>query len=213
MEEPLAMEAIRTVAKEIAPDQVTAVAIVNKSEVQYGRAIDISAQFSIKDKSPIANLPVRIEGKSLGDVNWRTLSNAVTDAEGKIQKSLLLGKSTSIRVFSESSWERSEGVSAEFPIEVNRELFVDAPTSVKAGTAFEITGTVKPRTASATVRVEKLTGKKWEAMGVDVTTDAQGNFVLKVNGQSRGVFTFKVTVVEDENWKVVTSPTFNIIIR
>ena len=213
MEEPLAMEAIRTVAKEIAPDQVTAVATVNKSEVQYGRAIDVTAQFSIKDKSPIANLPVRIEGKSLGDVNWRTLSNAVTDAEGKIQKSLLLGKSTSIRVFSESSWERSEGVSAEFPIEVNRELFVDAPTSVKAGSVFEITGTVKPRTASATVRVEKLTGKKWEAMGIDVTTDAQGNFVLKVNGQSRGVFTFKVTVVEDENWKVVTSPTFNIIIR
>ena len=213
MEEPLAMEAIRTVAKEIAPDQVTAVATVNKSEVQYGRAIDISAQFSIKDKSPIANLPVRIEGKSLGDVNWRTLSNAVTDAEGKIQKSLLLGKSTSIRVFSESSWERTEGVSAEFPIAVNRELFVDSPTSAKAGNSFEITGTVKPRTTSATVRVEKLTGKKREPIGADVTTDAQGNFALKVNGQSRGIFAFRVTVVEDENWKVVTSPTFNIIIR
>ncbi len=213
MEEPLAMEAIRTVAKEIAPDQVTAVATVNKSEVQYGRAIDISAQFSIKDKSPIANLPVRIEGKSLGDVNWRTLSNAVTDAEGKIQKSLLLGKSTSIRVFSESSWERTEGVSAEIPIAVNRELFVDSPTSAKAGNSFEITGTVKPRTTSATVRVEKLTGKKWEPIGADVTTDAQGNFALKVNGQSRGIFAFRVTLVEDENWKVVTSPTFNIIIR
>ncbi len=213
MEEPLAMEAIRTVAKEIAPDQVTAVATVNKSEVQYGRAIDISAQFSIKDKSPIANLPVRIEGKSLGDTNWRTLSNAVTDAEGKIQKSLLLGKSTSIRVFSESSWERTEGVSAEFPVEVNRELFVDAPTSAKSGAAFEITGTVKPRTTPATVQVEKLTGKKWEPIGAALTTDAQGNYLLMVSGQSRGVFTFRVTVVEDENWKVVTSPTFNIIIR
>ena len=213
MEEPLAMEAIRTVAKEIAPDQVTAVASIDKSQVQYGSAIDVSAQFSIKDKSPIANLPVRIEGKSLGEANWRTLSNAVTDTEGKIQKLLLLGKSTTIRVFSESSWERSEGISAEIPVEINRELFVDAPTSVKAATQFEITGTVKPRTSSAIVRVEKLSGKKWEALGTDLTTDAQGNFSVKVNGQNRGVFTFRVTAIEDANWSVVTSPTFNIIIR
>ena len=213
MEEPLAMEAIRTVAKEIAPDQVNAVASVNKSEVQYGKAIDISAQFSIKDKSPIANLPVRIEGQSLADESWRTLSTAVTDAEGKIQKSLILGKSTSIRVFSESSWERSEGISAEIPIEIIRELFVDAPTSVKAGNAFEIIGHVRPRSADATIRVERLRDKKWEAIGSDITTDAQGNFAVKVSPQSKGVFTFRVTLAEDVNWKVVTSQTFNIIIR
>jgi hypothetical protein len=213
MEEPLAMEAIRTAAKEIAPDQVSAVASVNKSEVQYGKAIDISAQFSIKDKSPLANLPVRIEGRSAGEESWRTLSSAVTDAEGKIAKSLILGKSTSLRVFSESSWERGEGISAEIPIEIIRELFVDAPTSVKAGNAFEIAGTIKPRSEGAIIRVEKLSGKKWEPFGSDITTDAQGSFTAKVNAQSRGVFTFRVTLVEDMNWKAVTSQTFNIIIR
>jgi 5-hydroxyisourate hydrolase-like protein (transthyretin family) len=213
MQEPLAIEAIRTVAKEIAPDQVSAVASVNKSEVQYGKAIDISAQFSIKDKSPIANLPVRIEGQSLGEESWRTLSSAVTDAEGKIQKSLILGKSTSIRVFSESSWERSEGISAEIPIEIIRELYVDAPTSIKAGNAFEITGNIKPRSEGASIRVEKLSDKKWQAIGSDITTDDQGKFAVTVNSQSRGVFTFRVTLLEDVNWKVVTSQTFNIIIR
>ena len=213
MEEPLAMEAIRTAAKEIAPDQVSAVASVNKSEVQYGKAIDISAQFSIKDKSPLANLPVRIEGRSAGEESWRTLSSAVTDAEGKIAKSLILGKSTSLRVFSESSWERGEGISAEIPIEIIRELFVDAPTSVKAGNAFEIAGTIKPRSEGAIIRVEKLSGKKWEPFGLDITTDAQGSFTAKVNAQSKGVFTFRVTLVEDMNWNAVTSQTFNIIIR
>lgn len=213
MEEPLAMEAIRTVAKEIAPDQVKVTAAVDKSEVQYGKAIDISAQFLIKDNSPLANLPVRIEGKSLGDVNWRTLSSAVTDAEGKIQKSLLLGKPTTIRVFSEPSWERSEGASPEIPIEVIRELFVDAPTSVKAGNVIEIAGTIKPRSEGAVIRVEKLSGKKWEPIGSDITTDTQGNFTAEINAQSRGVFTFRVTLVEDLNWAAVTSQTFNIIIR
>jgi hypothetical protein len=213
MEEPLAMEAIRTAAKEIAPDQVKVTAAVDKSEVQYGKAIDISAQFSIKDNSPLANVPVRIEGKSLGDVNWRTLSSAVTDAEGKIQKSLLLGKPTTIRVFSEPSWERSEGASPEIPIEVIRELFVDAPTSVKAGNVIEIAGTIKPRSEGAVIRVEKLSGKKWEPIGSDITTDTQGNFTAEINAQSRGVFTFRVTLVEDLNWAAVTSQTFNIIIR
>jgi spore germination protein YaaH len=213
MEEPLAMEAIRGVAKEISPDQVNVVASVDSDEVQYGKAISVSAQFSIKDKSPIANLPVKIQGKSATDTTWRTLSNVVTDAEGKIAKSLLLGKSTSIRIYSEPSWERTEGISTEMPVEIIRDLFVDAPTSVKSGSAFEISGNVKPRNTTALIRIERLSGKKWQALGADLTTDAQGNFLVKLAGESRGVFTFRVTALEDTNWKVVTSPTFNIIIR
>lgn len=213
MEEPLAMEAIRNVAKEIAPDQVNVVASLDKDEVQYGKAVSVSAQFSIKDKSPIANLPVQIQGKSTGETTWRTLSNVVTDSEGKIAKSLLLGRSTLIRIYSAASWERTEGISNEMPVEISRDLFVDAPTSVKSGSAFEITGTVKPRNTTALIRVQKLSGKKWEPLGDDITTDAQGNFLLKVNAQSRGIFTFRVTALEDTNWNVVTSPTFNIIIR
>jgi hypothetical protein len=213
MEEPLAMEAIRGVAREISPDQINVIASVDADEVQYGKAVSISAQFSIKDKSPVPNLPVRIQGRSSGETTWRTLSNAVTDAEGKIAKSLLLGKSTSIRIYSESSWERTEGISTEMPIEISRDLFVDAPTTVKSGSAFDITGNVKPRNTTASIRIEKLSGKKWEPLGTDLTTDTQGNFLVKVNGQSRGIFTFRVTALEDTNWKVVTSPTFNIIIR
>ncbi|CAN2178763.1 Glycoside hydrolase family 18, catalytic domain containing protein [Candidatus Nanopelagicaceae bacterium] len=213
MEEPLAMEAIRGVAKEIAPDQVNVIASVDVDEVQYGKSVSISAQFTIKDKSPIANLPVKIQGRSASDINWRTLSSAVTDAEGKIAKSLLLGKSTSIRIYSESSWERTEGISTEMPVEISRDLFVDAPTSVKSGSAFDITGNVKPRNTAATIRIEKLSGKKWAPLGTDLTTDALGNFVVRINGQSRGVFSFRVTALEDATWKVVTSPTFNIIIR
>ena len=213
MEEPLAMEAIRGVAKEISPDQVNVVASVDSDEVQYGKAISVSAQFSIKDKSPIANLPVKIQGKSATDTTWRTLSNVVTDAEGKVAKSLLLGKSTSIRIYSEPSWERTEGISTEMPVEITRDLFVDAPTSVKSGSAFEISGNVKPRNTTALIRIERLSGKKWQPLGADLTTDAQGNFLVKLAGESRGVFTFRVTALEDTNWKVVTSPTFNIIIR
>jgi spore germination protein YaaH/5-hydroxyisourate hydrolase-like protein (transthyretin family) len=213
MGEPLAMEAIRTVAKEIAPDKVNAVASVDKSEMSYGSPFTITGQLSIKDKSPIADLAVRVEGKSLGESTWRTLANAVTDAEGKFEKSLILGKSTTLRVYSEATWERSEGLSAEIPITINRLISLTAPTSAKSATQLQITGSVLPRSEGAMVILEKLAGKEWQSIAETVVTDAQGNFVITVAPQTRGVYTLRTTVSEDANWTVLTTETFNIIIR
>ena len=213
MGEPLAMEAIRTVAKEIAPDKVNAVASVDKSEMSYGSPFTISGQLSIKDKSPIADLAVRVEGKSLGESTWRTLANAVTDAEGMFEKSLILGKSTTLRVYSEATWERSEGLSVEIPITINRLINLTAPTSAKSATQLQVTGSVLPRSEGAMVTLEKLAGKEWQSIAETVVTDAQGNFVITVAPQTRGVYTLRTTVSEDANWTALTSETFNIIIR
>ena len=213
MEEPLAMEAIRTVAKSIAPDQVNVVTSVDKSEMSYGTPFTITGQLSIKDKSPIANLAVRVEGKSVGESTWRTLANAITNAEGNFEKSLILGKSTSIRVYSDATWDRSEGLSVEIPITISRQLNLSAPTTAKSGTEFQISGNVLPRSADAMVTLEKLTGKEWQSITESVLTDAQGNFVITVAPQNRGVYTLRTTVSEDANWAALTSQTFNIIIR
>ena len=213
MEEPLAMEAIRTVAKAVAPDKVNVVTSVDKSEMSYGSPFTITGQLSIKDKSPIADLAVRVEGKSLGESTWRTLANAVTDAEGKFEKSLILGKSTTLRVYSEATWERSEGLSVEIPIIINRLISLTAPTSAKSATQLQITGSVLPRSEGAMVTLEKLAGKEWQSIAETVVTDAQGNFVVTVGPQTRGVYTLRATVSEDANWAALTSETFNIIIR
>ena len=213
MEEPLAMEAIRTVAKAIAPDQVNAVASVDKSEMSYGKPFTITGQLSIKDKSPLANLAVRVEGKSLGESTWRTLANAITNAEGKFEKSLILGKSTTLRVYSDATWERSEGLSAEIPITINRLINLSSPTSAKSATQLQITGSVLPRSAGAMVTLEKLAGKEWQSIAETVVTDAQGNFVITIAPQSRGVYTLRTTVSPDANWAALMTETFNIIIR
>ena len=213
MEEPLAMEAIRTVAKAVAPDKVNVVTSVDKSEMSYGSPFTITGQLSIKDKSPIADLAVRVEGKSLGESTWRTLANAVTNAEGKFEKSLILGKSTTLRVYSDATWERSEGLSVEIPITINRLINLTAPTSAKSATQLQITGSVLPRSEGAMVTLEKLAGKEWQSIAETVVTDAQGNFVITVAPQTRGVYTLRTTVSEDANWTVLTTETFNIIIR
>ena len=213
MEEPLAMESIRQVAKEIAPDQVTVSAAIDNSTIDYGNPITVTATFSIKDKSPVAGVPVRIEGKSAGDTNWRTLATVVTGPDGKIEKAVLVGKSTAVRVYSDSSWERTEGSSSEFPIVVNRLLVISAPGTVKASLTTVITGNIRPRAAGASVQLEKLVGKEWKPVDQAVMTDSQGNFSLNLSAQSRGVSSYRISVAADSLWSVISSPTFNIIVR
>ncbi|MCX6435948.1 MAG: glycosyl hydrolase family 18 protein [Actinobacteria bacterium] len=213
MEEPLAMESIRQVAKEIAPDQVAVTAAIDNSTIDYGNPITVTATFSIKDKSPVAGVPVRIEGKSAGDTNWRTLATVTTGIDGKIEKAVLVGKSTAVRVYSDSTWERTEGASSEFPIVVNRLLVISAPGTVKSSLTTFITGNIRPRIAGASVQLEKLVGKEWKPLDVAVLTDAQGNFSLNLSGQTRGVSSFRISVAADSLWSVISSPIFNIIIR
>ncbi len=213
MEEPLAMESIRQVAKAIAPDQVSVTSSINTSTIEYGNPITVSATFTIKDKSPLSGIPVRIEGKSLGDSNWRTLATVTTGADGKVEKSLLVGKSTAIRLYSEPTWERSEGASTEFPITVNRLLALSAPGTAKASSPLTITGNIRPRLAGVSIQIEKLVGKEWRAQGLPVLTDAQGNFTATLQGEMRGIIGLRVNVAADSLWNIVTSPAFNIIIR
>lgn len=213
MEEPLAMESIRQVAKEIAPDQVAVTAAIDNSTIDYGNPITVTATFTIKDKSPVAGVPVRIEGKSAGDTNWRTLATVTTGVDGKIEKAVLVGKSTAVRVYSDSTWERTEGASSEFPIVVNRLLVISAPGTAKSSVATVITGNIRPRIAGASVQLEKLVGKEWKPLDVAVLTDAQGNFSLNLSGQTRGVSSFRISVAADSLWSAVLSPIFNIIVR
>jgi len=213
MEEPLAMEAIRTVAKSVAPDQVALTAAIDKTVVDYGNPITVNALITIKDKSAVAGVPIRIEGKSQGDSTWRLLATATSGIDGKIEKAVIIGKSTAIRVATDATWERTEGLSPEFPVSVNRLLVVSAPTTAKSAAPVTITGNIRPRLAGSSVTLERLVGKEWKAAGTAVLTDAQGNFTITLSGSPRGVIPLRVTVAADSLWNVVSSPTFNIIIR
>ena len=213
MQEPLATEAVRNVAKQIAPDQVTVQSNVGTSTLEYGNPVVISATLSIKDKSPLPNIPVRIEGKTASETVWRQLATATTDADGKIEKAILLGKSTTIRVYSEPTWERSEGVSAETEVTINRTMMISVPGTVRSNEPLLLSGSIRPRTAGAMVQPEKLVGKEWRPLGQAVATDAQGAFALSLAPQPRGVITLRINVLADQFWGPISSPTFNIIIR
>ena len=213
MEEPLALEGVRNVAKSIAPDKVIANLIIETGTVNYGQPISLNATLTIKDKSPLANVPVRVEGKSPGEVDWRLLANATTDIEGKISKKILLGKATTVRVYSEGTWERSAGISNEGAVVINRGLIISATSSIKSGESFAITGSLRPRTVGTTVTLQTLLAGKWVALGASAVTDSLGNFSLPVPAQQRGAVTLRVIAAGDALYPEKISPQFSVLIR
>lgn len=213
MEEPLAMESIRQVAKEIAPDQVSLVASIDRTAIEYGNPITVSGALTIKDKSPVANVTVRIEGKSGAESTYRLLATAITGVDGTFQKPLIVGRTTAIRVHSDATWERSEGTSADIALSVNRVLSLTAPTTAKSGDQILISGVVRPRAAGNYLQIESLVAGIWKPLGQPVVTNAEGAFVITITGQPRSILTLRVSLAADALWAVVTSTTFNIIIR
>lgn len=213
MEEPLAIEGIRRVAKSIAPDRVFATITTDATNIKYGQAITVTGNFTIKDKSPLADVPIRIEGKAPNEETWRLLATATTDATGQFVKPLIVGRSTSVRAYSEGSWERSEGISNSIDISIARLLVLSAPTSVRQGESFTVTGSIRPRSEANLISLETLTNGKWVALGAPVPTDSRGEFSLVVNNPKRGVLTLRVSAAAQDLYPITTSPQFSILIR
>jgi spore germination protein YaaH len=208
-EEPLAMVAIRDVATSIAPAQLESSLSLSTNEVSYGNPVTLSGLITLKDKSPVAGLAFTVEGK-YPDGSTRTLTTGTTSVDGTYSIPMLIGKSVSIRVITESSWEREASATQTLSLTVARNLIMTPPTSVKSGIAFTISGIVLPRAAGVTITLATTSGK---IVGQATTTDAQGAFTLNVPAQARSIATYQITVGADATWPVLASDAFSIIIR
>jgi spore germination protein YaaH len=208
-EEPLAMVAIREVATSIAPAQLESSLSLSTNEISYGNPVTLSGLITLKDKSPVAGLAFTVEGK-YPDGSLRTLTTGTTGIDGTYSIPMLIGKSVSLRVLTEPSWEREASATPALTLKVARNLIIAPPTSVKSGLAFTISGTVLPRTTGVTVTLSTTSGK---VVGQATTTDSQGAFTLNVPAQTRSIATYQITVGADATWSVLTSDAFSIIIR
>jgi spore germination protein YaaH len=208
-EEPLAMVAIRDVATSIAPAQLESALSLSTNEVSYGNPVTLSGLITLKDKSPVAGLAFTVEGK-YPDGSTRTLTTGTTGVDGSYSIPMLIGKSVSLRVLTESSWEREASATSALSLTVARNLIMTPPTSVKSGIAFTISGIVLPRAAGVTITLATTSGK---VVGQATTTDAQGAFTLNVPAQARSIATYQITVGADATWPVLASDAFSIIIR
>jgi 5-hydroxyisourate hydrolase-like protein (transthyretin family) len=212
MEEPLAMESIRQTAINIAPAKVLSTLTSDKTSSLYARAINLSGQITLEDTTPVAAIPVRIEGKSATETTWRLLGTITTGADGKFATPILLGKPTSIRLATDGTWDRAESLSNELAIQVDRTISLSAPGTMKSGTPFAISGVVRPRSVGAAVVLMKYANGAWKSVAT-ATTDEQGGFTFSLQGEKRSLVRYQVLVQSDQTWRQVAAPEFSIIIR
>ena len=143
-EDDLAMTNIRNVALSIAPDKVVSTLNTDLMEFNYGTPINLAGLFTLPDQQPIAALPVKLEVKTAEEQNWRELTTLTTGVDGKVNLMLYLGQNQSVRLRSEGTWERLEGLSNTQAISVKPQIKIAAPSSVISKGVATISGTVTP---------------------------------------------------------------------
>ena len=208
MENTAAITAVREIAKSIAPDQVVGTIATDLEQIAYGSLFNLTGTFKLPDKSPIPFLNVRFEIKNSSDSNWRTLAAGVTDASGVIAVPVIVGQKSDIRLVSEGSWERVEGKTGEKTISVVPKVKLDLPASIKANTAYTITGQVSPKSADIKL-VVKQDGKQ---IG-DLVTDTNGNFTFKTKASPQGLTNFRVEIAAGSKNAAGVSDEITVLVR
>lgn len=172
-EDQQAMSNIREVALSIAPDQVNSNLVIDQNEFVYGTPINLTGRFTTSDKLPLVALPVHLEVQNGTDSNWREIAMLPTDSDGTINTQLYLGLNQSLRMRSDGTWERSEGITNIQTVTIKPQLKISAPSSVKRNSKISISGSAIPG-AGLAVNLERFDGK-WNL--VDTTlADASGRY-------------------------------------
>ena len=166
-EDTQAMTNIRNVALSIAPDKVISSVTSDLSEFTYGQPINLTGIFTLADKQPISALPIHVEVKSASEINWREITTLNTGLDGQIKLPIYLGQNQNIRLRSDGTWDRLEGISNEQVIKVKPQIKISAPTSVSYNSKFAISGTVNPG-KQVPVTLEQFDGK-WNQVATAVT--------------------------------------------
>jgi hypothetical protein len=211
MEDPSATDAIRIVAKSIAPDVVLANLLSDAPAAIYGGVTYLSGTFTLPDKKPLASLPVRIEIKT-ATTDWTPVFTGATNAAGVLSVPIIIGENTKARMISDPTWERLEGRTPEVLLQAARKItWLSAPTSVKHGVEFTLTGKVTPAPISDEVVVLTLTdGAK---LRKSVSADSSGTFSIKLIEPIVGIRNYQLNTSPGDKYIASTSDFVTVVVR
>jgi len=119
-----------------------------------------------------------------------------------------VGQKSDIRLVSEGSWERVEGKTGEKTISVVPKVKLDLPASIKANTAYTITGQLSPKSGDIKL-VVKQDGKQ---IG-DLVTDTNGNFTFKTKALPQGLTNFRVEIAAGSKNAAGVSDEITVLVR
>lgn len=211
MEDPAATTELRNAALAIAPDPVVSSLSIEgapQNTINYAGLFTVKGLLTLKDKTPIAGLPVSLEIKRANETVWSKVTDLVTDVNGVISTPMTLGANAALRLTTVGTWERAESLSQEAKISVKSSLLLDRPVSVAKGSPIVIKAQLLPRLVGKSGQLQKNVNGKWQNVGAAVLSDATGLFTFTTVEAKRGVVTMRVQVVGD-----IASEQFAIVIR
>jgi spore germination protein YaaH len=203
MENEVAMSQVRSVAQNIAPDVITSVLTVDQNAVTIGMPITVTGRIAKQDTTPVSGIPMTLQIKSAqGD--WRDVQLGNSSNDGTVSSSILLGGTTQLRLTSPASWERLAGISAVKNIAVTPLISWTAPTSIRAGQSFPITGAIQPATGGVTIQSNT---------GESATTSPDGHFTLTVKTQKSGILTIQLSSLQTTSLAASKTDAFSLLVR
>ena len=211
MEDPAATTELRNAALAIAPDPVVNTLSIEgapQNTINYAGLFTVKGLITLKDKTPIAGVPVSLEIKRANESVWSKVTELVTGVDGTISTPMTLGANAALRLTTVGTWERAESVSQEAKISVKSSLQLDRPVSVAKGSPILIKAQLLPRLIGKSGQLQKNVNGKWQNVGAAVLSDATGLFTFTTVEAKRGVVTMRVQVVGD-----IASEQFAIVIR
>jgi len=214
MEDVAATTAMRNVALAIAPDTVLStltVEQVNSKGAFYGGVFTVRGVLTLKDKSPVAGIPISLEIKRVNENTWTPIAELTSAVDGTVSIPVTIGASASFRFTTQGTWERAESLSNEAKVVLLSRIVLDRPTTVKSGKDLTVKGTLLPVLAGQVVLLQKYISDKWQNIGTATTTGTNGEFQISIIEAKKGVTKLRVQITtKDEQ---VLTPEFTVVVR
>jgi len=214
MEDAAATTAMRNVAQAIAPDTVLStltVEQVNSKGAFYGGVFTVRGALTLKDKSPVAGIPVSLEIKRVNETTWSPIAELTSAVDGTVSIPVTIGASAAFRFTTQGTWERAESLSNEGKVVLLSRIILDRPTTVKSGKDLTVKGTLLPVLAGQVVVLQKFNAGKWQNIGTSTTTGTNGEFQISIIEARKGVTKLRVQITtKDEQ---VLTPEFIVVVR
>lgn len=214
MEDVAATTAMRNVALAIAPDTVLStltVEQVNSKGTFYGGVFTLKSTLTLKDKSPVAGIPVSLEIKRANENSWTPIAELISGVDGSVSVPVTIGANASFRFTTQGTWERAESLSNEGKVVLLSRIVLERPTSVKSGKELTVKGTLLPVLAGQVVVLQKFVSGKWQNIGTASATGANGEFQVSLIEAKKGVIKLRVQITtKDEQ---VLTPEFTVVAR
>ena len=209
MEDPAATEAIRTVAKSIAPDVVNALLTSSVLTITYGDSIALNGTLLLADKSPLVGVDARTEYSQAG--GWNTLQTSSTSVKGDISSQVFIGENTKLRLTSDATWERLAATSSELLINVARKItWRDVPIFAARNQSFTLSGRIEPMSAINL----NLQSSSSSTSGIKtVQSDANGYFTFSITEKNPGLVRYQVNTPAGSRFVASSGDFVTVLIR